>query len=63
MMITGHKTRAVFDRYDIVSERDLEDAARKSEARRAQITRPAEFGHDFGHDFTKSEAAPEKRVN
>ena len=29
MKLTGHKTRAVFDRYDITSGRDLTEAAAK----------------------------------
>ena len=29
MQLTGHKTRAVFERYNIVSARDLRDAARR----------------------------------
>lgn len=32
MAISGHRTRAVFERYNIVSGRDLKDAARKLEA-------------------------------
>jgi hypothetical protein len=29
MDLTGHKTRSVFDRYDITSERDLIDAVQR----------------------------------
>jgi integrase len=52
MRMSGHRTRAVFDRYNIVSEDDLRDAVRRIEA--------GFFGHDLD---TLCESAPksEKR--
>lgn len=37
MVITGHKTRAVFDRYDIGSEADIREAGRKLAAQGAGV--------------------------
>jgi integrase len=43
MRISGHKTRSIFDRYNIVNEADLENAALKLE-QGARL----EFGHTSG---------------
>jgi integrase len=37
MKLSGHKTRAVFDRYDIVSERDLTEGVEKLAKRHAAV--------------------------
>lgn len=44
MQISGHKTRAVFDRYNIVSDRDLREAAERIAAYQR-----AQFGHNLSH--------------
>jgi len=38
MAISGHKTRNIFDHYNISSERDIKDALRKSHAYKVSQT-------------------------
>jgi hypothetical protein len=55
--ISGHKTDAVFERYNIIDEADLADAARKLDERQKSNT-PG-FGHDLGivaENSTKNES-------
>jgi integrase len=48
MRISGHKTRSVFERYNIVSERDLHEAARKLETYVAARVEASQPGHTLG---------------
>jgi len=51
MTITGHKTRCVFDRYNIVSQDDLKDAALK----RQQFTEKQDGWLQNGYNLPKNE--------
>jgi hypothetical protein len=44
MQMTGHKTRSVFERYNIVSECDLVEAAKKLNAIQPAATLPPKGG-------------------
>jgi hypothetical protein len=50
MMISGHRTRDVFERYNIVSDGDMREAAEK--IRQAFL---GSNGHTFGHTSLISE--------
>ena len=55
MMVSGHKTRSVFDRYNIVSPDDLKQASTRMEA----YLQTQNHGHNLG---TVRELPKTKRV-
>lgn len=59
MQISGHRSRKIFDRYHIVPKRDLQEAAKKSEARRLAEA----VGHDYGHDSAETTSTPATKLN
>ena len=59
MSITGHRTRAMFDRYNITSEADLDDAAKRMQAYRdAKKGLESGLNGDKNHDSARKEEWP-----
>ncbi len=62
MEMCGWKTRSVFDRYNIISQSDLQEAARRMEERSRQ-SRGKKFGRSLGHSLGHSEHRKEPFSN
>jgi integrase len=65
MRISGHKSRSVFDRYNIVSESDLADATLKVEqGAKAELTRASEIHSSYiAPAENEADAGKEKPVS
>lgn len=67
MRISGHKTRSVFERYNIVDEADLVEAASKLDTKQnaAAMELTQGFGHDLGTisaNCTKTESSVQRQL-
>jgi hypothetical protein len=60
MQLTGHKTRAVFERYNVVSSGDLREAAQRPDSYTSAAIQPTAFEILFSreHDRTKGKLGP-----
>jgi hypothetical protein len=53
MRIGGWRTRSVFERYNIVSQAEIQDALQRLERQNSEGGKQdatMEFGHNYGHD-------------
>lgn len=66
MQITGHKTRAIFDRYNIVNDTDLKETARKIAGYHREAERPFQVTQqvtpDTKHAQNKQKQSAKKGV-
>jgi len=60
MTLTGHLTRSIFDRYNIVDDRDLRDALRKADAYLEKKLREKDVANEE-HGYFTDTLTPEKK--
>jgi hypothetical protein len=56
MKISGHKTRQIFKRYNIIDETDIREAGRELNEKQKQCPARNSVWAWFGHDFNKNRA-------